>query len=100
LLISEQRGVWSAMRRSASLVRHAFVATFAVVTLPVVIEHEIFAGLELITELPLVVMWALHMLAAVFVLAIVVLCETTLAFTLAEEERERATTVAALSPVA
>ena len=79
------------MRRSASLVRHAFVATFVVVTLPVLVEHEIFAGIELLTDLPLVVLWALHLLAAVFVLAIVVVCETTLAFTLVEEERDSAT---------
>lgn len=90
LLISEQRGVWSAMRRSASLVRRAFAATFVVVTLPVAVEHQVFAGLELLTALPLLSLWALHLVAAVFILAVVVLCETTLAFTLVQEERAEA----------
>jgi hypothetical protein len=87
LLVYEHRGVLSAMRRSASLVRRAFVVTFLVVTLPVLLEHEIFAGLELLVDLPLVVLWLMHLVAAVAVLAVVVLCETTLAFTLVGEER-------------
>jgi hypothetical protein len=86
VLISERRGVWSSMRRSAALVRHAFIATFVVVTLPVTVEHELFSVLELLTDVPLVVLWMLHLVAAVFVLAVVVLCETTLAFTLVDEE--------------
>ncbi|MFI5045485.1 MAG: hypothetical protein ACHQIG_00360 [Acidimicrobiia bacterium] len=95
LLVSEHRGVVSALRRSASLVRHAFVATFVVVTLPVLLEHEIFAGLELLYDVPLAVLWALHLFASVAVLAVVVLCETTLAFTLVAEEHEAETPEAA-----
>ena len=86
LLVYEHRGVFSSLRRSAALVRRAFVVTFLVVTLPVFLEHEIFTGLELLVELPLLVLWVLHMLASVFVLAIVLVCETTLAFTLLDEE--------------
>jgi len=84
LLVSEHRTVRSSLRRSASLVRHAFWVTFLVVTLPVLLEHELFAALELLLDLPLVLLWLAHLAAAVLVLAVVVLCETTLAFTLAE----------------
>jgi hypothetical protein len=79
--------VRSALRRSASLVRHAFWVTFLVVTLPVLLEHEVFAALELLLDLPFVLLWLAHLAAAVLVLAVVVLCETTLAFTLAERQR-------------
>jgi hypothetical protein len=91
LVVSEHRGVWSSMKRSALLVRRAFWVTFLVVTLPVVLEHEVFALVELLFELPLLILWLAHLAASVFVLALVVLCEITLAFTLVErEERERA----------
>jgi hypothetical protein len=91
LVVSEHRGVWSSMKRSALLVRRAFWVTFLVVTLPVVLEHEVFALVELLFELPLLILWLAHLTASVFVLALVVLCEITLAFTLVErEERERA----------
>jgi Uncharacterised protein family (UPF0259) len=93
LLVSEHRGVWSAMKRSAALVRHSFWLTFLVVTLPVVVEHEIFAGIELLFDLPLLALWLVHLAASVFVLAVVVLCEITLAFTLVDGERARPGTV-------
>ena len=72
------------------LVRGAFWLTFFAVTLPVFVEHEVFAVIELLFDLPLYAMWLLHVAASVFVLAIVVLCEITLALTLAEQERRRA----------
>jgi hypothetical protein len=94
ILVSEHRGVISSMKRSASLVRHAFWVTFLVVTLPVFVEHEVFAAVEVVFDLPLVLLWLLHLLASVFVLAVVVLCEVTLAFTLLEQERAAADRVA------
>jgi hypothetical protein len=68
-------------------VRRAFLLTFLVVTLPVLIEHEVFAVIELLFDLPLLVLWLAHLAASVFVLAVVVLCEITLALTLVEQER-------------
>ena len=86
LLVSEHRGVISSMKRSARLVRHAFWLTFFVVTLPVLVEHEVFALVELLFDLPLLVLWLAHLAASVFLLALVVLCEVTLAFTLVEQQ--------------
>jgi len=100
LLVSEHRGVWSAMKRSAALVRHAFWLTFLVVTLPVIVEHQVFAAIELLFDLPLVLLWLTHLAASVFVLAVVVLCEITLAFTLVENERAEAATVLASASTA
>ncbi|MET0920076.1 MAG: hypothetical protein ABWY77_02620 [Acidimicrobiia bacterium] len=91
LMVSEHRGVMSSLRRSVSLVRQAFWLTLLVVTLPVFVEHEIFAAVEVLFDLPLAALWLAHLGASVFVLAIVVLCEITLAFTLVEQERARAT---------
>ena len=88
LMVSEHRGVWSSVKRSAVLVRRAFWVTFVVVTLPVLVEHEIFALVELLFDFPLVVLWLAHLAASVFVLAVVVLCEVTLAFTLVEREHD------------
>jgi len=59
------------------------------VTLPVFVEHEIFAAVELLFELPLLVLWLAHLAASVFVLALVVLCEITLALTLVDAEQRR-----------
>jgi hypothetical protein len=100
LMVSEHRGVLSSLRRSGSLVRHAFVITFLVVTLPVFVEHEIFGAIELLVDFPLVVLWALHLLASVFVLALIVVCETTLAFTLVDEERNATESTAVDAPAA
>jgi hypothetical protein len=90
LMVSEHLGVRASMRRSIHLVRGAFWLTFFAVTLPVFVEHEVFAVIEVLFDLPLYAMWLLHVAASVFVLAIVVLCEITLALTLAEQERRRA----------
>ena len=86
LMVAERLGVVESMKRSARLVRGSFWVTFLVVTLPVFVEHEIFAAVELLFDLPLLVLWLAHLAAAVFVLALVVLCEITLALTLAEAE--------------
>jgi hypothetical protein len=91
LLVAERLGVVASMKRSMHLVRRAFWVTFLVVTLPVLVEHEIFAAVELLFELPLLVLWLAHLAAAVLVLALVVLCEITLALTLAEAEARSAT---------
>ncbi len=90
LMVSEHLGVGASLRRSIRLVRGAFWLTFFAVTLPVFVEHEVFAVVELLFDLPLYAMWLLHLAASVFVLAIVVLCEITLALTLAEQEGRRA----------
>ena len=87
LMVSERLGVWGSIKRSAHLVRGAFFLTMLAVTIPVFIEHEIFAAVELLFDLPLLVLWLAHLVASVFVLALVVLCEITLALTLAEQER-------------
>lgn len=87
LMVAERLGVMASLKRSAHFVRHAFWLTFLVVTFPVFVEHEILAFVELLFDLPLVVMWLAHLAAAVFVLALVVLCEITLALTLAGQER-------------
>jgi hypothetical protein len=89
MLVAERLGVVASMKRSVHLVRGSFWVTMLVVTLPVFVEHEIFAAVELLFELPLVVLWWAHLAAAVFVLALVVLCEITLALTLADEEQSR-----------
>ena len=79
--------MWGAFRRSAHLVRGAFLLTLLAVTLPVFIEHEIFAAVELLFDLPLFLLWLAHLAASVFLLAVIVLCEICLALTLAEQER-------------
>jgi hypothetical protein len=89
LMVAEHLGVMASMKRSARLVRGSFWVTFLVVTLPVFVEHEIFAAVELLFELPLLVLWLAHLAASVFVLALVVLCEITLALTLVDAEQRR-----------
>ena len=56
--------------------------------MPVVLEHEVLAALELLWDFPFIVMFAAHMLMAVVVLASVVLVEIALAQTLADEAEQ------------
>jgi len=85
LLVRDDLGVRAAMSRSFELTRHHLLATILVVTVPVVLEHEVLAVVELLWDFPFIVMFAAHMLMAVVVLASVVLVEIALAQTLADE---------------
>jgi hypothetical protein len=94
LLVRDDLGVRGAMSRSFELTRHHLLATVLVVTVPVVLEHELLDALEILWDFPFVVLFAAHMVMAVVVLASVVVVEIALAQTLANEaEREGKETV-------
>jgi hypothetical protein len=82
LVMLEGRGVRASLARSASLVTRNIGTTLLVVTVPVVLEHEVLHALEAAVHLPLVALWLVHSVVAVFVLVPVVLGEITLAFVL------------------
>jgi hypothetical protein len=85
LLVRGNLSVRGAMTRSADLTRRHVLVTVAVVTLPVVFEHELLDALDILWDFSFVVLFGAHILMAVLVLAPVVLCEIALAFTLLEE---------------
>jgi hypothetical protein len=85
LLVRDDLGVGAALARSFELTRHHVLATVLVVTLPVVIEHELLVALEILWDFPFVVLFVAHMVMAIVVLASVVLVEIALAQTLADE---------------
>jgi hypothetical protein len=85
LLVRDDLGVRAAMSRSFELTRHHLLATVLVVTVPVVLEHELLDALEILWDLPFLVLFAAHMLMAIVVLATVVLVEIALAQTLADQ---------------
>lgn len=91
LLVRDDLSVKAAMSRSFELTRHHLLATILVVTVPVVLEHEVLDALELLWDFPFIVMFAAHMVMAVTVLASVVLVEIALGQTLANdaERKER-----------
>jgi hypothetical protein len=99
LLVRDDLGVRAAMSRSFELARHHLLATVLVVTVPVVLEHEVLAVLELLWDFPFVVMFAAHMVMAVVVLASVVLVEIALAQTLADQADRRETVDGQAEPV-
>jgi hypothetical protein len=87
LVMVEQRGVRSALRRSIQLVRRRFWLTLVVITLPVAVEHQVLHALEAWLSLPFVALWAMHAVAAVIVIVPVVVAEITLVHHLRRDEQ-------------
>jgi hypothetical protein len=86
LLVDENLRVRAALARSFEITRHHVLVTILVVTIPVVVEHELLDALEILWDFPFVVLFGAHILMAITVLATVVLVEITLALTLADKE--------------
>jgi hypothetical protein len=86
LLVRDELGVREAMRRSVDLTRRNLLVTFLVVTVPVLVEHQILDALEVFWDFSFLVLFAAHIVTAVVVLATVVLVEISLALTLAHQE--------------
>jgi hypothetical protein len=82
LVLLEDRGIRAAMVRSARLVRPRFAVALVVVTLPVLIEHEVVHAIEALVGLPFLALLALNLGGMVLVLAPVTLCEVVLAHAL------------------
>ena len=90
LVMVEDRGVWSALRRSGDLTRRRFGLTLLVITLPVALEHQVLHALEAWLGLPFLALWAMHAAAAVIVIVPVVVAEITLVHHLRRDEERRA----------
>jgi hypothetical protein len=86
LVMIEERSSGSALRRSIQMTWARFGLTFVVVTLPVLIEHQVLHALEAWLSLPFLVLWAVNAVAAVAVLVPVVVTEITLAHHLRFDE--------------
>ncbi|HXY94805.1 MAG TPA: hypothetical protein VEP49_20245 [Acidimicrobiia bacterium] len=86
LLVDENLRVREAMARSVALTRRHFFVTVMVVTVPVVLEHEVINALEVLWDFPFAVLFGAHLVAAVLVLAPVVLVEIALALTLKDDK--------------
>jgi hypothetical protein len=86
LLVHNDLGVRAAMARSVDLTRRHLLVTFMIVTIPVVIEHELLNALDILWDFPFLVLFAAHIVMAVTVLASVVLVEIALALTLAQQK--------------
>ena len=86
LVMIEQRSCGSALRRSIQMTWRRFGLTFVVVTLPVLVEHQVLHALEAWLGLPFVPLWILHAVAATLVLVPVVVVEITLAHDLRRDE--------------
>jgi MFS family permease len=86
LVMIEQRGVRSALRRSATLTRQRFGLTLAVVTVPVAVEHQVLHALTASFSMSFAAAWAVHAVAAVVFLVPVVVVEITLAHHLRRDE--------------
>jgi hypothetical protein len=99
LLIRDDLTVRAAMSRSLALTRHHLLATVLVVTLPVVVEHELLDALEILWDFPFLVLFAAHIVLAIVVLASVVLVEIALGQTLADEAEQKGTLLDASQPV-
>jgi hypothetical protein len=85
LLVRGDLGVRAAMARSVDLTRRHLLVTVVVVTLPVVLEHEILDALDIFWDFSFLVLFGVHLVMAIVVLAPVVLCEIALAFTLLQQ---------------
>jgi hypothetical protein len=86
LLVRDHLGVRAAMKRSFDLTRRRLLVTFAIVTVPVLAEHQLLDAVEALWDVSFLVLLIAHQVLAVTVLAVVVLVEITLAMTLAHEE--------------
>ena len=60
LLVRGDLGVREAMARSVDLTRRHLLVTVVVVTLPVVLEHEILDALDILWDFPFVVLFGAH----------------------------------------
>jgi hypothetical protein len=90
LIVSEQLGVRAAFRRSAALVRGHFWLTLALVSVPLVLEHELISLVEHMNlEREFLVVFGLHALLALCVVAVVALVQVTLTYELARRYRPR-----------
>jgi hypothetical protein len=78
LVALEDRGVRAAVVSSARLVRPRFAVALVVVTLPVLIEHEVVHAIEALVGLSFLALLALNLGGMVLVLAPVTLCEVVL----------------------
>jgi hypothetical protein len=85
LLVRGDLSVREAMARSVDLTRRHLLVTVVVVTLPVVLEHELLDALDILWDFSFLVLFGAHIAMAVLVLAPVVLCEIALAFTLLQQ---------------
>jgi hypothetical protein len=85
LIVLEDRGVRSAIVRSVQLVRPRFAMSLLVVTMPVLIEHEVVHAIEAIVDLPFIALVTLNLAGTVLVLAPVCLCEVVLAHALVDD---------------
>jgi hypothetical protein len=83
-----EHGVTSGFRRSAELVRPAFVAVFVMVTLPMTAEHLLVHELnEIVWKRPVAEAFLTSAILAITVGALIALIEVTLAHSLLERER-------------
>ena len=57
LVVLERHGVRSSMLRSARLVRPRFALALGVVTIPVLVEHEVIHAIEVLADLPFLPCW-------------------------------------------
>jgi hypothetical protein len=89
LLVDEDLGVREAMRRSVDMTRHNLVVTILIVTIPVVVEHQVLDALEVFWDFPFWVLFAAHLVTSIVVLAPVVLVEIVLALTLGDRQEVR-----------
>jgi hypothetical protein len=89
LLVDENLGVREAMRRSVDMTRHNLGVTILIVTIPVVVEHQLLDALVVLWDFPFLVLFAAHLVAAILVLAPVVLVEIVLALTLGDRKEVR-----------
>jgi hypothetical protein len=84
LVMIEDRGIRAAVVRSIQLVRPRVALALAVVTAPVLIEHEAVHAIEALFGLPFLALIILNLAGMVLVLAPVSLCEVVLAHALIE----------------
>lgn len=82
IVVLERRGVRAAMTRSAGLVRPRFALALGLVTIPVLLEHEVIHAFEAVVGLSFLPLLALNLAGVLLVVAPVTLCEIVLAHAL------------------
>jgi hypothetical protein len=87
ILVDQDLTVRAALSQSVEVTRHNLLLAFAVVTLPVAVEHALLDALEIFWDFPYWALVVAHLVLAVTVLAWVVLVEISLALALGEHRR-------------
>lgn len=88
IVVLERRGVGGSMVRSARLVRPRFALALLIVTVPVLVEHEVIHAIEAAADLPFLALVALNAAGVLLVLVPVTLGEVVLAHALTGNGRD------------